>query len=320
MSLELVDDALEATLGEGEANATQPSDDDVKFHKAMVALDQVMLDVPDDERRSAVLFSRMSAVLRAHGISGNDENDETEIVCSAKGRTGKVRAALNAKARYLLDAKSVHVRVDDMANPEFWLELTIPIKPALASEMVLDVVDAAEVHAKSLMPEAKENFASTVEITRKPAPKRAASPTPLDEHMPTKLGRIETASHEMAKGMIDARGCVLVMGAYDDMESYQWYVVPIAKFNQDLEPIAQQFKWTGASMIEYLMQAPAAVDNDHHEDSEIESESHVLEKLLERWAEDLGKNKGYFKQRTLHVFGAICMITVDQFDSPRVCY
>jgi len=305
------------SLDEDKLDEVKLTADEHKFNNAMAALDVAMLGVPE-EGRSAVMFARMSAILRAHGISNDDDEDDdsgVQIKCHAKGRTCDARSALSAKARYLRDDKSIFVRVDDEANLPFWLQLTIPLKPAFASDMVLDVIDAAEVHAKSLMPDAKESFERSlgnVALSRKPALKRAASPTPLDEHMFVKLGRIETASHEMAKGMIDARGCVLVMGAYDDMESYQWYVVPIAKFNADLAPIAKRHDFKEGSMIEYLMQAPAAVEDDMGETNE-GTESNVLAKLLERWAVDLGKGKGYFKQRTLHAFGAICIVTVDQF-------
>lgn len=58
-------------------------------------------------------------------MSGFDGQDN-EIVVPVKGRTGQSRAKASAKVTLLEDG-SLHFRLDDENNMEFWAELTIPL-------------------------------------------------------------------------------------------------------------------------------------------------------------------------------------------------
>jgi len=150
---------------------------------------------------------------------------------------------------------------------------------------------------------------------------------------PTKRPRIESPTESpndekhssistiVPNGMIDARGCVVVMCAAEEGDSYEWYVVPLAKFNEDISPIAKRNDWKGESMIEYMMQVAPCTPDGYGEiqwgstlrqpSIESKSEGDMMHKQFEKWQKELGENKGFFQQRIAHMFSPVCTISVD---------
>lgn len=255
--------------------------------------------------------------MSASAASINLHLDTKDCVSNCRGNfklEGRDAIPLDMMAVYTPASQSVRVRADAIYPEHFQLELTIPLHAALKRGYQAEASDPAaaalvESDAKTLLGDE-----AAKDVVRKPATKRPASPTAEDGEEegapPTKLAR-----KDIPKGMVDATGCVLVMGMHEDPEYYGWYLVPLAKFNADLEPIAKRFNWKSPSMVAYLMQAPPAVEEDFGTDEgEVETEKQALARLLEKWEVELVKDKGYFQSAAFHTYGALCMVTVWSFE------
>lgn len=119
------------------------------------------------------------------------------------------------------------------------------------------------------------------------------------------------------KGMIDARGCVVIHCAAEEGDGTEWYVVPLAKFNEDIAPIAKRNDFKGESMIEYVMGVDPCTPDGYGSfrcrpgcPPPSRSEGDMMHRQFEKWQNELGKDK-FFVQRIAHMFGPVCIISVD---------
>ena len=111
-------------------------------------------------------------------------------------------------------------------------------------------------------------------------------------------------------GIVDARGCIVVMCVTEEADCYQWYVVPADKFHADVSRIAQARGYAGDCMKHYLLQADCVSASVNKPTDE----ANAFTALFEQWRTDLMSPRRYFVSRLLSVYKPECVLAVDLYE------